>query len=141
MYTGLLWNSVIAKMKTPKQAPNSKCLIEINYNMVLGLPGWLSGKESASNTGDMGSVPGLGRSPAEGNEPLPEAPQWALRPTSEAPEATEGTGPWPGPPIPRLSEPIDVARVHSSELCQCLPRRTWQIAEAPEWISHFRASL
>ena len=67
MYTRLLWNSVIAKMKTPKQAPNSKCLIEINYNMVLGLPKWLSGKESASNTGDTGSVPGSGRSPGVGN--------------------------------------------------------------------------
>ena len=33
-------------------------------------PWWLSGKESASNagdTGDMGSVPGLGRSPGGGN--------------------------------------------------------------------------
>jgi len=27
------------------------------------LPWWLSGKESAGNTGDLGSVSGLGRSP------------------------------------------------------------------------------
>ena len=27
---------------------------------------WLSGKESACNVGDMGSIPGLGRSPGEG---------------------------------------------------------------------------
>ena len=33
----------------------------------LGLPRWLSGKESDYNTGDAGSVLGLGRSPAEGN--------------------------------------------------------------------------
>ena len=33
----------------------------------LGLPRWLSGKESDYNTGDTGSIPGLGRSPAEGN--------------------------------------------------------------------------
>ena len=52
--------TLIAKIKTPKQASNSKYLIEINYNMVLGLPRWLSGKESASNEGDMGSVPGSG---------------------------------------------------------------------------------
>ena len=34
------------------------------------LPWWLSGKESAcnaGNTGDVGSIPGLGRSPGEGN--------------------------------------------------------------------------
>ena len=29
----------------------------------LGLPWWLSGKESACNAGDLGSVPGLGRFP------------------------------------------------------------------------------
>ena len=28
---------------------------------------WLSGKESACNTGDLGSIPGLGRYPGEGN--------------------------------------------------------------------------
>ena len=31
------------------------------------LPRWLSGKESACNAGDAGSIPGLGRSPREGN--------------------------------------------------------------------------
>ena len=31
------------------------------------LPGWLSGKESTCQTGDKSSVPGLGRSPGEGN--------------------------------------------------------------------------
>ena len=30
-------------------------------------PWWLSGKESACNAGDMGFIPGLGRSPEEGN--------------------------------------------------------------------------
>ena len=34
--------------------------------MYTGLPFWLSGKESAHNGGDLGSIPGLGRSPAEG---------------------------------------------------------------------------
>ena len=29
------------------------------------LPLWLSGKESACNAGDLGSIPGLGRSPKE----------------------------------------------------------------------------
>ena len=32
-----------------------------------GFPGGSNGKESASNAGDWGSVPGLGRSPGEGN--------------------------------------------------------------------------
>ena len=32
-----------------------------------GLPWWLSGKESAYSAGDMGLIPGLGRSPGEGN--------------------------------------------------------------------------
>ena len=33
----------------------------------IGLPWWLSGKESACNAGDASLNPGLGRSPGEGN--------------------------------------------------------------------------
>ena len=33
----------------------------------MGFPGGLDGKESACNVGDLGSVPGLGRSPGEGH--------------------------------------------------------------------------
>ena len=32
-----------------------------------GFPGGSAGKESASSMGDLGSIPGLGRSPGEGN--------------------------------------------------------------------------
>ena len=32
-----------------------------------GLTRWLSDKESAYNAGDAGSIPGMGRSPGEGN--------------------------------------------------------------------------
>ena len=32
----------------------------------IGLPRWLSGKESSSSVGDLGSMAGLGRSPREG---------------------------------------------------------------------------
>ena len=32
-----------------------------------GFPGGSDGKESACNVGDLGSIPGLGRSPGEGN--------------------------------------------------------------------------
>ena len=33
----------------------------------MGFPGGSDGKESSCNVGDLGSVPGLGRSPGEGN--------------------------------------------------------------------------
>ena len=35
--------------------------------VVLGFPGGSAGKESAYNVGDLGSIPGLERSPGEGN--------------------------------------------------------------------------
>ena len=34
----------------------------------MGFPGGSAGKESTCNAGDLGSVPGLGRSPGEGND-------------------------------------------------------------------------
>ena len=36
-------------------------------NISLGSPDGSAGKESACNAGDLGSIPGLGRSPGEGN--------------------------------------------------------------------------
>ena len=33
-----------------------------------GFPGGSAGKESAYNAGDLGSIPGLGRSPGEGKD-------------------------------------------------------------------------
>ena len=38
----------------------------VNTQRILGLPLWLTGKESTCNAGDRGSIPGLGRSPGEG---------------------------------------------------------------------------
>ena len=35
--------------------------------VILGLPRWLSDKESPVNAGDAGLIPGSGRSPGEGN--------------------------------------------------------------------------
>ena len=35
--------------------------------LYLGVPGGSDGKESACNVGDLGSIPGSGRSPGEGN--------------------------------------------------------------------------
>ena len=37
------------------------------YYIKLGFPGGSAGKESACNAGDLALIPGLGRSPAEGN--------------------------------------------------------------------------
>ena len=34
---------------------------------IKGFPGGSAGQESACNAGDLGSIPGLGRSPGEGN--------------------------------------------------------------------------
>ena len=43
---------------------DSHGFVDIHYHN--GLPLWLSGKESTHNVGDLGSIPGLGRSPGEG---------------------------------------------------------------------------
>ena len=40
----------------------------IHTTMKQGFPGGSDGKESACNAGDMGLIPGLGRSPGEGND-------------------------------------------------------------------------
>ena len=40
--------------------------LNIFYNFTLGFPHSSVGKESACNSGDLGLIPGLGRSPGEG---------------------------------------------------------------------------
>ena len=45
---------------------NTQCL----PHLLLGFSGGLSCKESACNAGDLGLIPGLGRSPGEGNSYL-----------------------------------------------------------------------
>ena len=55
---------------TTKEVPNPRLRILMALHLMLGLPRWLSSKESACNVGDagdMGLIPGLGRSPGEGN--------------------------------------------------------------------------
>jgi len=42
-------------------------LVTLYSKEVLGFPGGSNTKESACNVGDPGSVPGLGKSPGEGN--------------------------------------------------------------------------
>ena len=53
----------------------------------MDFPGSSNGKESACNAGDLGSIPGLGRSPGEGHDnllqdsclekPMDRGAQWA----------------------------------------------------------------
>ena len=38
-----------------------------NLTVLVGFPGGSAGKESTCNAGDMGSIPGLGRSSGKGN--------------------------------------------------------------------------
>ena len=55
----------------------SKEVVMLPWRKKVGLPWWLSGKESTCNAGDTGSVPGLGRSPGEGNDnPLQHCYLW-----------------------------------------------------------------
>ena len=42
-------------------------ILTIKLFLIKGFPGGSEVKASASNTGDLGSIPGLGRSPGEGN--------------------------------------------------------------------------
>ena len=39
----------------------------LSTSVFLGFPGGSAGKESACSVGDLGSIPGLGRSPGKGN--------------------------------------------------------------------------
>ena len=45
----------------------SNLRMNLQYGFFLGFPGGSEVKVSASNVGDPGSIPGLGRSPGEGN--------------------------------------------------------------------------
>ena len=52
-----------------REAAQPRCPLGIHSegNCYLGLPGWLSGEESACNSGDSGLIPGLGRSSGGGH--------------------------------------------------------------------------
>ena len=45
--------------------------ILLNYSIYVGFPGALGDKESVCNEGDLGSTPGLGRSPGGSQQPTP----------------------------------------------------------------------
>ena len=73
-----LWASLIAQLvknppamqETPVQFLSQEDPLEkgkATHSSILGLPCGSAGKESACNAGDLGSIPGLGRSPGEEN--------------------------------------------------------------------------
>ena len=45
----------------------SICCVEYSFLLSMGFPGGSEVKASASNVGNLGSIPGSGRSPEEGN--------------------------------------------------------------------------
>ena len=69
------------------------CLDLLSLILVsVGFPGGSDGKVSACNAGDLGSIPGLGRSPGEGNG----NPPWysCLENPMEGGRSLVGYSPW-----------------------------------------------
>ena len=54
--------------EAPISREDGKCRILARCDDVPGFPGGTSGKESACSVGDLGSIPGLGRSPGGGHD-------------------------------------------------------------------------
>ena len=55
----------------------------VKLGQEMGFPGSSTGKESACNAGDLGSVPGLGRSPGEGKDYPSRILAWRIPWTEE----------------------------------------------------------
>ena len=49
-----------------------KYIQDVHFDILMGCPGGSEGKELAWNAGDLGSIPGVGRSPGEGNDNPPQ---------------------------------------------------------------------
>ena len=60
----VIWNPRRRRQISRRKMEN---IFELIINIIWGLPWWLSGKESTCNAGDVGSIPGSGRSSGEGN--------------------------------------------------------------------------
>ena len=62
-----------------------------HYRHIMGFPGGSDGKEFTCNAGDLGSVPGLGRSPGGGHgNPL----QYLCLENPDGPRSLVGCSPW-----------------------------------------------
>ena len=60
-------------------------------NIYMGFPGGIDGKESTCNAGDLGSIPGLGRSPGGGyGNPF----QYSCLENPHGQRSLEGYSPW-----------------------------------------------
>ena len=56
------------RLRIPRTRTGHSVLMDLHVpSSALTLPGGSGGKESAHNVGDLGSIPGSGRSPGEGN--------------------------------------------------------------------------
>ena len=58
---------------------------------IMDFPCGSAGKESACNAGDLGSIPGSGRSPGEGNGYPPQYSCWRI-PWTEEPSGLQSIG-------------------------------------------------
>ena len=64
----------------------------MNHMMLLvGFPGDSDDKESACNAGELSSIPGLGRSPGEGND---NPPQYSCLENTHGQRSLAGCSPW-----------------------------------------------
>ena len=65
----VMWMNLELVIQTDisQKEKNDYCALTHIYIESRGLPGASDGKESACNAGDLGSIPGLGRSSGEGN--------------------------------------------------------------------------
>ena len=70
-----------------EEKENEKSHVSVNFEVDMG-PWWLSGKESACNTGDLGSIP---RSPGEGMATHSSIIVWII-PWTEHPGRLQCTG-------------------------------------------------
>ena len=76
-------------------------------------PGGSDGKESACNVEDLGSIPGLGRSPGGRHG---KSLQYACLENLHGQRSLEGYSPW-GPKELNMSEWLSTAQNHQSALC------------------------
>ena len=61
--------------------------LEARLKFVEGFPGGTAGKESSCNVGDLGLIPGLGRSPGEGKATHSSVLAWRILWTVESMES------------------------------------------------------
>ena len=82
-------------MEQPTGAKLGKeCIKAVNCTLgylTRGFPGGSDGKESAFNAGDVGLIPGLGRSPGEGNATHSSILAWRI-PWTEEPGMLQSMG-------------------------------------------------